>query len=53
VIGKSGKAYVRRAGVAFESQYFPNAINIPEFSQPVLKAGVEKKTTTIYRFSAN
>lgn len=53
LIGKSGKAYVRRAGVAFESQYFPNAINIPEFSQPVLKAGVEKKTTTIYRFSAN
>ncbi|MBR1572195.1 MAG: galactose mutarotase [Lachnospiraceae bacterium] len=53
LIGKSGKPYVRRGGVAFESQYFPNAINIPEFSQPVLKAGIEKKTTTIYRFSAN
>ena len=50
VVGKGGFLYQPRYGVCFETQYYPNAINIPSFSQPVAKAGVEKKTTTIYRF---
>ena len=41
---------IATGGVCFETQYYPNAINIPSFSQPIAKAGVEKKTTTIYRF---
>lgn len=49
-VGKGGFLYQPRYGVCFETQYFPNAINIPAFSQPVAKAGVEKKTTTIYKF---
>ncbi|MCF0131053.1 MAG: galactose mutarotase [Pseudobutyrivibrio sp.] len=50
-IGKGGYAYQRRDGLCFESQYFPNAINVPEFDQPIAKAGVETKTTTIFKFS--
>ena len=50
VVGKGGFLYQPRYGVCFETQYYPNAINIPSFSQPIAKAGVEKKTTTIYQF---
>ena len=50
VVGKGGFLYQPRYGVCFETQYYPNAINIPSFSQPIAKAEVEKKTTTIYRF---
>lgn len=49
-VGKNGKTYGKYAAVCFETQYFPNAINIPTFEQPVLKAGVAKETTTIYKF---
>lgn len=49
-IGKGGFRYEPRYGVCFETQYFPNAINIPSFSQPIAKAGEEKKTTTVYKF---
>lgn len=51
VKGKYGETYNRRKGVAMESQYFPNAINIPEFDQPVID---EKKTyrhRTVYEIS--
>ncbi len=48
--GKDGFLYQPRYGVCFETQYFPNAINLPSFSQPVAKAGIAKKTTTIYKF---
>ncbi|MCR5145578.1 MAG: galactose mutarotase [Lachnospiraceae bacterium] len=50
LVGKTGEKYARRSGVCFESQYFPNAINIPSFSQPVIKAGEEKETSTLYKF---
>ena len=49
--GKGGTLYERRGGVAFESQYYPNAINIPEFPQPVIKAGEEFVSDTVYKFS--
>ncbi len=49
-IMKGGKKFVRRGGVALETQYFPNAINIPSFEQPVLKAGETAKSRTVYRF---
>ena len=51
VIGKDGAVYAPRSGYCFETQYFPDAINKPQFDSPVLKAGDEYKTTTIYRFS--
>lgn len=49
--GKGGCLYQPRSGICFETQYFPNAVNIPAFSQPIAKAGEEKRTTTVYRFS--
>ncbi len=51
LIGKGGCTYGKRHGVAFETQYFPNAINIPSFPQPIQKAGELTKTTTTYKFT--
>lgn len=49
-LGKGKTTYHARDGYCFETQYFPDAINKPEFASPVLKAGEEYKTTTIYKF---
>ena len=49
--GKDGAVYVQRSGLCFETQYFPNAINVPSFAQPVTKAGETYHTCTIYKFS--
>lgn len=48
--GKNQARYTRRTGVCFETQYYPDSINKPEFPSPVLKAGDEYKATTIYKF---
>ncbi len=50
-LGKDGTAYLPRSGYCFETQYFPNAINIPSFPSPVLKAGETFHSTTIYKFT--
>jgi len=47
--GKNGSTYNRRSGLALETQYFPNALNIPSFPQPVLKAGEVFMSSTVYR----
>lgn len=49
--GKDGATYIQRSGLCFETQYFPNAINVPSFEQPVTKAGENYHTVTIYKFS--
>lgn len=49
--GKEGVKYASRWGYCFETQYFPDAINKPQFPSPVLKAGEEYQTTTIYHFT--
>lgn len=51
VVGKEGMKYTPRSGYCFETQYFPDAINKPQFDSPVLKAGEEYATTTIYHFT--
>ena len=51
-LGKCGKMYPRRGGVAFETQFFPNAINVPTFDQPVIEAGKTFATRTVYKFLA-
>lgn len=51
VTGKDGVQYAPRGGYCFETQYFPDAVNKPQFASPILKAGDEYKTTTIYKFS--
>lgn len=48
--GKEGAVYKRRQGACFETQYFPNAVNQANFQSPIVKAGVEYKTTTGYKF---
>lgn len=48
--GKGGNVYTKRTGVCFETQYFPNSVNIPAFPSCVLKAGDEFTSTTIYKF---
>lgn len=49
--GKDGAIYGNRCCYCFETQYYPDSVNKPEFQSPVLKAGEEYKTTTIYKFS--
>ena len=49
--GKGGAVYSKRCCYCFETQYYPNAVNTPEFPSPVLKAGQEYQTTTVYKFS--
>lgn len=49
--GKNGAVYKKRCAYCFETQYYPDSINIPAFPSPVLKAGEEYQTTTIYKFS--
>lgn len=48
--GKSGVVYKKRAGICFETQCYPDAINHDNFPSPVFKAGEVYKTTTIYKF---
>ncbi|MDR1771687.1 MAG: galactose mutarotase [Hungatella sp.] len=49
--GKGGAVYEKRCCYCFETQYYPDSVNKPEFQSPVLKAGEEYKTKTIYKFS--
>lgn len=53
VIGKENTLYTPRCGYCFETQYFPDAVNKPQFDSPILKAGEEYKTTTIYHFKVS
>ena len=47
---KGGASYEWRDAFCLETQYFPNAINEPDFKSPVTKAGETYKSTTIYKF---
>lgn len=49
-IGKEGQAYEFRSGACFETQFYPNAMNIANFPSPILKAGQEYHSTTVYKF---
>ncbi|MFK8020177.1 MAG: aldose epimerase family protein [Pseudomonadales bacterium] len=48
--GKSGVAYQRRGGLAFETQYFPDSPNQPFFPSTRLNPGGEFKTQTVFEF---
>lgn len=49
--GKGGATYDKRSGLCLETQYFPNAMKHKHFPSPILKAGMEYKHTTVYKFS--
>jgi aldose 1-epimerase len=51
--GKDGAEYARRQGFCLETQYYPNAVNQPNFPSPILKAGEKYDTTTRYRFKTS
>lgn len=48
--GKEGAVYKTRSGACFETQYFPDAINKDNFIKPIVKAGEEYCTETVYKF---
>lgn len=49
-LGKGGIRYCRRAGVAIETQFYPDALNHPEWAQPITKAGERYHSETKYKF---
>ena len=48
--GKDGCCYQRRGGICFETQYYPNACNIPAFPSDIFKAGENYHSVTVYKF---
>lgn len=48
--GKQGAVYGKRAGICFETQFYPNACKQPNFPSSVLKAGEVFTSRTVYRF---
>ncbi len=49
--GKNGVVYAPRCGVCLETQYYPDAVNHPEWSQPFVRAGKKYHSETKYRFT--
>lgn len=50
--GKGGAHYGCRHAFCFETQYYPDAVHKPQFPSPLLKAGDEYRTRTVYKFLA-
>lgn len=48
--GKDGAAYDMGHGLCLETQNYPNAVNVPAFPSPILKAGQVFESETVYRF---
>ena len=48
--GKEKAVYDKRQGYCFETQYYPNAVNMPGFASPIVKKGEKYDTTTSYKF---
>ena len=48
--GKEGAVYGKRAGICFETQYFPDAVNKKNFKSSVCKAGERYHTVTAFKF---
>lgn len=51
--GRSGRPYVAYAGIALETQHFPDSPHRPEYPSTLLRPGQEYRSTTVYRFSAD
>ena len=49
--GKDGISYCYRGGVCLETQFYPDALNHPEWKQPITKAGERYHSETKYIFS--
>ncbi|WP_244648166.1 MULTISPECIES: aldose epimerase family protein [unclassified Lentimonas] len=51
VVGRGDIPYTHRIAICFECQHFPDAINQPNFTSPILRPGEVYEKTTVYRFS--
>ena len=49
-MGKDGVRYCRRGGVALETQFYPDALNHPQWDQPITRAGERYHSETKYKF---
>lgn len=47
--GKGGAPYLRHAGVALETQHYPDAPNQSHFPSTILRPGARYASTTVYR----
>ncbi|HUQ80409.1 MAG TPA: aldose epimerase family protein [Gemmatimonadaceae bacterium] len=52
VVGKGGHVYCANAGVALETQHFPDSPNRPSFPSTILRPDEGFTSRTVYRFSA-
>ena len=52
VSGKDGAAYERCAGLCFETQDYPDAVNHPDLGDAVIRPGEPRTSTTLFRFRA-
>ena len=44
--GKDGVCYPKRSGICLETQYYPDALNHPQWPQPITKAGERYRSVT-------
>jgi aldose 1-epimerase len=51
IVGTGGRTYRQGAGIALETQHFPDSPNRPEFPTTVLLPGETYRSTTIWSFS--
>ena len=49
-VAKNGAHFIKRGAVALETQYYPNALNVASFKSPILKAGENGESITVYQF---
>jgi aldose 1-epimerase len=50
-VGKEWRVYGRYAGLALETQHFPDSPNQPHFPSAILRPGSELRSRTVFRFS--
>ncbi len=50
VVGKEGQRYSKYSGICFEPQYFPNSINVPQFTSPIVEANKLYSKNITYHF---
>jgi aldose 1-epimerase len=50
LIGKSGEAYARHAGLCLECEGYPDGANTPRLGDIILRPGHPRRTTTQYAF---
>lgn len=48
--GKKGAVYQKHQGVCFETQFFPNAINVPEFEIAEVNSAKRFCSATVFKF---